>query len=73
MVMVSDGSDGSSKFFDIAPGILLMDKLLPYMIIICTEYLFPTDFIEENDFILTKQEADDMLQKLKQTQTTKLI
>ena len=63
--------DGNNSFFDIVTRVLLGDTLVPYLFIICQNYVFwiLLDLIKENRFMLKKQEADDILQK----QTTWMI
>ena len=61
-----------TDFIDIVAGVLQGDMLASYLFLFCLDYIFQmsVDLIKENDFILKKQEADDILQKLWQMQIT---
>ena len=67
-------SDGDIDRFDTVAGILQKDTLVPYLFIICLNNELRTSIeqIKENGFILKKQEADDILQKLLGTQTMQM-
>ena len=54
--------DGDSDFFDIDAGVLQGDTLAPYLLIICLGYILrkSIDTIQENCFILKRQEAGDI-------------
>ena len=60
-------SDGDTKLFNIVAGVLQEDTLVPYLFIICLDYILraTVDLIKENGFMLggkKKQEADYILQ-----------
>ena len=67
--------DGNTKFFNIVTEVLQRDILAPYIFIICLNYVLhmSINLIKENGFILKKQEADNILKKLWQTQTIEVI
>ena len=48
--------DGDTEYFDIVAGVLQGDTLVPYLFIICLDYVLRTsiDKIRENGFELTK-------------------
>ena len=52
-------SDGDTDYFDIVAGVLQGDTLVPYLFIICLDYVFRTliDKIKENSFKLTKKRS----------------
>ena len=58
--------DGNADFFYIFTGVSQGDTFVPYMFIICLDYVLRTsiDLIKENGFTLKKLEADDISQKL---------
>ena len=64
--------DGDTDFFDIVAGVLQGDTLAPYLFIICLDYILQIsiDLMKEIGFMLKKQEAGNILQKLFQSQTT---
>ena len=68
-------NDNSTNFFDIVVGFLQRDTLAYYLLIICLDYVRQTsvDLIQETSFTLKRQEANDVSQKLGQTQTTQII
>ena len=47
----------NTEYFDIVAGLLQGDTLVPYLFIICLDYVFRTsiDKIRENGFELTKK------------------
>ena len=49
--------DGDTEYFDIVAGVLQVDTLAPYLLIICLDYGLRTsiDKIRENGFELTKK------------------
>ena len=49
--------DGNTEYFDIVAGVLQGDTLVPYLFIICLDYVLRTsiDKIKENGFELTKK------------------
>ena len=51
--------DGDAEYFDIVAGVLQGDTLVPYLFIICLDYVFRTsiDKIRENGFKLTKKRS----------------
>ena len=51
--------DGDTEYFDIVAGELLRDTLVPYLFIICLNYMLRTsiDKIRENGFELTKKRS----------------
>ena len=51
--------DGDTDYFDIVAGVLQGDTLVPYLFIICLDYLLRTsiDKIKENGFKLTKERS----------------
>ena len=51
--------DGDSEYFDIVAGVLQGDTLVPYLFIICLDYVLRTsiDKIRENGFELTKKRS----------------
>ena len=51
--------DGDTEYFDIVTGILQGDTLVPYLFIICLDYVLRTsiDNIRENGFVLTKKRS----------------
>ena len=59
-------SDGDTDFFDIVAGVLQRNTLVPYLFIICLDYVLRTsiDLMKENGFTLKKQETDDNPHKL---------
>ena len=67
--------DGDTDLFDIVIGILQEDTLIPYMCIIYLDYVQQTsiDLIKVKGFIQKTQKADDIRQKIWQTQTTQMI
>ena len=67
--------NGDTDFFDIFAGILQGDTLVPYLFIICRDYILQTsiDLMKENGYALKKrQEADDTLDKLLWTKTMQM-
>ena len=52
-------SDGDTEYFDIVAGVLQGDTLVPYLFIICLDYVLRTsiDKIRENGFELTKKRS----------------
>ena len=55
----SDSPDGDTEYFDIVAGVLQGDKRVPYLFIICLDYVLRTsiDKIRENDFELIKKRS----------------
>ena len=51
--------DGDSDYFDIVAGVMQEDTLVPYLLIICLDYVLRTsiDKIRENGFELTKKRS----------------
>ena len=51
--------DGDTDYFDIVAGVLQGDTLVPYLFIICLDYVLrrPVDKIKENGFKLTKERS----------------
>ena len=51
--------DGPTEYFDIVAGVLQEDPLVPYLLIICLDYVLRTsiDKIRENGFELTKKRS----------------
>ena len=51
--------DGDTEYFNIVTGVLQGDTLVPYLFIICLDYVFRTsiDKIRENGFELTKKRS----------------
>ena len=51
--------DGNTEYFDIVAGVLQGDTLVPYLFIICLDYVLRTsiDKIRENGFELTKKRS----------------
>ena len=51
--------DGDTKYFNIVAGVLQGDTLVPYLFIICLDYVLRTliDKIRENGFELTKKRS----------------
>ena len=51
--------DGDTEYFDIVAGVLQRDTLVPYLFIICLDYVLRTsiDKIRENGFALTKKSS----------------
>ena len=51
--------DGDTDYFDIVEGVLQRDTLVPYLFIICLDYVLRTsiDKIKENGFELTKKRS----------------
>ena len=51
--------DGDTDYFDIVAGVLQGDTLVPYLFIICLDYVLRTssDNIRENSFELTKKRS----------------
>ena len=51
--------DGDTEYFDIVAGVLQGDTLVPYLFIICLDYVLRTliDNIRENGFVLTKKRS----------------
>ena len=49
--------DGDTDYFDIISGVLQGDSLVPYLFIICLDYVIRTfiDLIKENGFKLAKE------------------
>ena len=49
--------DGDTDYFDIVAGVLQGNTLVPYLFIICLDYLFRTsiDKMKDNGFKLTKE------------------
>ena len=62
-------SNGVTNFFDIIVRVLQGNTLVPYLFIICLDYVLQTsiDLIEENCFKSKIEKANDILQKLWQT------
>ena len=48
--------DGDTDFFDMVAGVLQRDTLVPYLFIICLDYILQTltDLMKENGFTLKK-------------------
>ena len=68
--------DGDTDFFDFIAGFLQGDTLGVYLFIICLDYILRTsiDIIKENGFTLKKrQEADDILQKLRRNAESLIV
>ena len=63
--------DGDTEYFDIVAGVLQGDTLVPYLFIICLDYVLRTsiDKIRENGFELTKK-TEGTPQKQLPTPTT---
>ena len=62
--------NGDSDFFDTTNGILQGNTLVPYLFIICLDYILQmSDLIKENSFTLKKQE-DEIPQKLSRWSST---
>ena len=59
-------SDDDINFFDIVTGVLEGDTLVPYIFIICLDYIrqMSIDLMKEMCFTLKKQEADNIPQKV---------
>ena len=57
--------DGDTEYFDIVSGVLQGDTLVPYLFIICLDYVLRTsiDKIRENGFELTKKRSRRHLAK----------
>ena len=57
--------DGDTEYFDIVAGVLQGDTLVPYLFIICLDYMLRTsiDKIRENSFELTKKRSRRHLTK----------
>ncbi len=55
-------SSALSEYFDIVAGVLQGDTLIPYLFIICLDYVLRTsiDKIRENVFELTKKRSRDV-------------
>ena len=51
--------DGDTDYFDIVAGVLQRDTLVPYLFIICLNYVLRTSIhkIKENSFKLTKERS----------------
>ena len=51
--------DGDTDYFDIVAGVLKGDTLVPYLFVICLDYVLRTsiDKINENGFNLTKKRS----------------
>ena len=51
--------DGDTDYLDIRPGVLQGDTLVPYLFIICLDYVhrISVDKIKENGFKLTKERS----------------
>ena len=51
--------DGDTDYFGIVAGVLQGDTLVPYLFIICLDYVLRTsiDKIKENGFVLTKERS----------------
>ena len=51
--------DGDTEYYDIVAGVLQRDTLVPYLFIICLDYVFrrSIDKIRENGFELTKKRS----------------
>ena len=58
-VKFSCSPDGDTDYFDIVAGVLQVDTLVPYLFIICLDYVRRTsiDKIRENGFELTKKRS----------------
>ena len=67
--------EGETDFFNIVIGVLQGDTLVSYLFIVCLDYVLQTsiDLIKENGFTLKKQETDNILWKLWQTQIMQMI
>ena len=52
-------TDGDTDYFDIVAGVLPGDTLVPYLLIICLDYVLRTsiDKIKENGFKLTRERS----------------
>ena len=52
-------TDGNTDYFDIVPGVLQGEILVPYVFIICLDYGFRTsiDLMKENGFKLAKERS----------------
>ena len=52
-------SDGDTDYFDIVAGVLQGDTLIPYLYIICLDYVLRTsiDLMKENSFKLAKESS----------------
>ena len=57
--------DGDTEYFDIVAGVLQEDTLVPYLFIICLDYMLRTmiDKIKENSFELIKKRSRRYHQK----------
>ena len=66
MIVKGHSHDGNTELFDIVARVLHGDTLLPYLFIICQDYILRTliDLIKENGFMLKKARSEDILQKL---------
>ena len=64
--------DGDTEYFDIVAGVLHGDTLVPYLFIICLDYVLRTsiDKIKENGIELRRKEAKDTPQQQLPTPTT---
>ena len=63
------GSPDRDTDFYVVARVLQGDTLAPYLFIICQDYVLQTsiDLIKQNGFTLKRLEADDILQKLTDT------
>ena len=54
--------DGDKDFFNIVAGVLRKGTSVPYLFILCQDYILQTsiDLIKENGFTLKNQEVDDI-------------
>ena len=64
-----------TDYINIVAGVLQVDTLAPYLIIICLDYVLRTSIneIKENGFELTKKEAEGTPQKQLPMPTTPMI
>ena len=61
-----------TDFFDIVAGVLQGVSLVPYLFIICLDYMLQisVDLMKENGLYWQRQEAEDTLHERLQAQTT---
>ena len=62
--------DGETDFFDIVTGVLQVDTLAPYLLIILRTSI---DLIKENGFTQKRQKTEDIPQKLWQTPIPQIV